>query len=136
MSIRNIWTGSIGPNLSKECLTNSWFWYYCQLASSYFFHFYGWQLCFWFCWMFLIKHQLTALMGGCTESFLNGKDQYDWPPCAVNCFSYCKYYFYNTSYFNVVVNCTEPSPLIRVPWLVYNQQPTAVFLSMCSTIEI
>ncbi len=40
MTIRNLQTG-IGPNLSKEFLTNGLLRYYCQLASSYSFHFYG-----------------------------------------------------------------------------------------------
>ncbi len=35
MTIRNLETGHVGPNLSKEFLTNGWFRYYCQLASSY-----------------------------------------------------------------------------------------------------
>ncbi len=35
MTIRNLWTGCVGPNLSKESTTNGWFRYYCQLASSY-----------------------------------------------------------------------------------------------------
>ncbi len=43
MTIRNPWTGEVGPNLSKEFLTNGWFRYYCQLASWYSFHFYGWD---------------------------------------------------------------------------------------------
>ncbi len=30
--------------MSKEFLTNGWFRYYCQLASIYSFHFYGWLL--------------------------------------------------------------------------------------------
>jgi hypothetical protein len=59
MTIRNLWTGQVGPNLSKEFLTNSWFRYYCQLASSYSFKsmastqrsrnlYYG-NSCFWHC---------------------------------------------------------------------------------------
>jgi hypothetical protein len=57
MTIRNLWTGCVGPNLSKFFPTNNWFRYYCQLASSYSFHFYGlttqfrllcgWVVCQW-----------------------------------------------------------------------------------------
>ncbi len=35
MTIINLLTGRVGPNLSKEFLTNGRFRYYCQLASSY-----------------------------------------------------------------------------------------------------
>ncbi len=41
MTISNLQTGQVEYNLSKEFLTNGWFRYYCQLASSYSFHFYG-----------------------------------------------------------------------------------------------
>jgi hypothetical protein len=40
MTITNLYTGRVGNNLSKEFLINGWFRYYCQLASSYSFHFY------------------------------------------------------------------------------------------------
>ncbi len=40
MTIRKLYTGHVGPNLSKEYLTNGRFGYYCQLAFSYSFHFF------------------------------------------------------------------------------------------------
>jgi len=46
MTIRNLLTGRVGYNLSKEFLTNSSFRYYCQLTSSYSFHFYNGKVYF------------------------------------------------------------------------------------------
>jgi hypothetical protein len=51
------------------------------------------------------------------ELFLQGKDQYSWPPPCTNEFRSAPFYFFNErSYLNKEVNCTEPSPLERVPW--------------------
>ncbi len=56
------------------------------------------------------------------EVLLKGKAQYSWPPC-INQFRSAPFYieniinlFYKTSYLNKEVNCTEPSPLISIPW--------------------
>ncbi len=63
-------------------------------------------------------------IAGARESLLKGRDQCSWPPCTnwnrsvtfhtltVFCFS-C----YKTTYLNEEVNCSEPSPSTRVPWL-------------------
>ncbi len=50
---------------------------------------------------------------------MKGKDQYTLPPCT-KYFSTAAFKtefssFYKTSYLNEEVNCTEPSPSMRVP---------------------
>jgi hypothetical protein len=61
---------------------------------------------------------------------LKGKTQYGWPPCT-NRFRSAPLYieniinlFYKTSYLNEEVNCTEPSPLVRIPWTKYMRYRT------------
>jgi hypothetical protein len=57
------------------------------------------------------------------EYLLKGKDQYNWPPCTnqfrLPTLSKEIYFFifYKTRYLNKEVNCTEPSPSVRVPWI-------------------
>jgi len=53
---------------------------------------------------------------------LNGKAQHIWPPCSNKLISAHFYYeniiylLYKTSYLTWEVNCTEPSPSLRVLW--------------------
>jgi hypothetical protein len=49
--------------------------------------------------------------------------QYSWPPCT-NQFRSAPFYieniinlFYKTGYLNEEANCTEPFPLVSIPWL-------------------
>jgi hypothetical protein len=61
---------------------------------------------------------LVKRAGLAEEPLLKGKVQYNWPPrtnkSLINCFYilFCK-----TSYLNEEAYCTEPFPLISVPWL-------------------
>ncbi len=56
------------------------------------------------------------------EVLLKGKAQYRLPPCTsqVRSASFniesTIYLFYKTSSTNEEVNCTEPSPLVSIPW--------------------
>ncbi len=60
--------------------------------------------------------------GRVREVLLKGMAQYGWPACT-NQFRSAPFYiekiinlFYKTSYFNEEVNCTEPPPLVSIPW--------------------
>jgi len=65
-----------------------------------------------------------------TESLLKGKSQYIWPPCTNSfrlvAFDYAILLtFCKTSNLNEEVNCTDPFPLVSVPWS-----------DTCSTVHI
>jgi hypothetical protein len=56
------------------------------------------------------------------KEFLNkGKDQYSWPPSTFQFRSAAFHtettFFNKTTYLNKEVNCTEPSPSVKVPCL-------------------
>ncbi len=73
--------------------------------------------------------------GLCKEVLLKGKAQYGWPPCT-NQFRWAPFYienvmylFHKSNYLNEVVNCTKPSPLVRLPWPVHQLLPYFVSYS-------
>ncbi len=72
--------------------------------------------------MIIFIDRLECLYTINRESLLKGKDRYDWPPCTTSfrlaAFKFKKYiffFFYKTSHLNKEVNCTKPSPSVRVP---------------------
>ncbi len=59
---------------------------------------------------------LTHAWGACSKSLLKGKDQYDWHPCTYYIKLAATANTERTFLWNKEVNCTEPSPSVRVPW--------------------
>jgi len=68
------------------------------------------------------KFKAKPLESFTREVLLEGKAQYAWPPCT-NQFRSAPFnietiinLFYKQSNLNEEVNCTEPSPLVSIPW--------------------